>query len=186
MHNFTSDVFKWASTIKIHPHAVVMNEGMSYRDQNHVLYQAVNEFTGHFNVGHYRDWLASAASLKWPFEELQFWHICFGFILQHQMFGITKNLFLLCSDSSNHCITVSSLEKRIIRFKTLLGSKEWEDDLTSLFFKLIPTQLQPVRGSHITWDTSNVNGINWHAKLMNWYRKLFKKIVFQFYHLFFY
>ncbi len=93
MHNFTSDVFKWASTIKIHPRAAVMNEGMSYRDQNHVLYQAVNEFTGHFNVGHYRDWLASAASLKWPFEELQFWHICFGFILQHQMFGITKNLF---------------------------------------------------------------------------------------------
>jgi len=66
------------SYLKIHPLAVFMNIEISYRDQNHLLYQAVNMFiqvkkkVRNINMEVYEDCPVSGASLKWPFKELQF------------------------------------------------------------------------------------------------------------------
>ncbi len=55
------------SNKKIRPLTAVMKGKISYIDQNHFLYQAVNIFfcckVGHFNMGSLWDWLPFAASL---------------------------------------------------------------------------------------------------------------------------
>lgn len=63
--------------MKIHPYTVVMNGEIGCRDQNDVFVPGCKLVyicckVSHFNIELYGNWLTCGASLKWPFEELQF------------------------------------------------------------------------------------------------------------------
>lgn len=74
-----------------------MKKKISCLDQNCVLYQAVKVFISAVNFGElYNERLTSVVSLKWPFEELQFWFFHIVACCEEDYFMLPCVCLLVC------------------------------------------------------------------------------------------